>query len=201
MVIDNNLKFEPLQDMDNIEYIIFHHTGTTARQSVETIHNFHKNTRGWSGIGYHFYIRRNGDIYKGRPTNKRGVHTKGQNYRSLAICLEGNFEIENPTEEQYKSSRELVEMLRHTYKELKVKQHKDFGDTKCAGANFNIEEVFPKEDIPNWKLEGVNYLVDKGLINDKQYWTERIDDTMPTWAIMLVMKRIHENIKGGKSKC
>ena len=45
-----------------LEYIVIHHTASTAKETVEQIHNFHINNNGWAGIGYHFYIRKDGTI-------------------------------------------------------------------------------------------------------------------------------------------
>ena len=51
--------------------IVLHHAA--GRGSVEDIHKSHLNN-GWSGIGYHFYIRRDGNIYQGRPLDNIGAH-------------------------------------------------------------------------------------------------------------------------------
>lgn len=40
-------------------------------------------------IGYHYVIRRDGSIEKGRPDDMVGAHTSGQNANSLGICYEG----------------------------------------------------------------------------------------------------------------
>ena len=45
--------------------------------------------RGFNGAGYHFYIRKNGDIKSTRPIEKIGAHAKGFNRESIGICYEG----------------------------------------------------------------------------------------------------------------
>ena len=45
--------------------------------------------RGFSGAGYHFYIRKNGDIKTTRPIEKIGAHARGYNAQSIGICYEG----------------------------------------------------------------------------------------------------------------
>lgn len=60
-IIDVGLEFNSnmtLRNVNSIKRIILHHSGVTVLQSVETIHNYHKNSNGWAGIGYHFYIRK-----------------------------------------------------------------------------------------------------------------------------------------------
>lgn len=73
-IIETNLKFNAMDIRNKTEQIVLHHSGVTVLQSVETIHNYHKNTNGWSGIGYHFYVRKDGKIYRGRPENTVGAH-------------------------------------------------------------------------------------------------------------------------------
>ncbi|WP_415328514.1 N-acetylmuramoyl-L-alanine amidase [Clostridium perfringens] len=44
---------------------------------------------GRSGIGYHYFIRKVGCVWNGRPENAKGAHTIGKNSLSIGICLEG----------------------------------------------------------------------------------------------------------------
>ena len=48
--------------------------------------------RGFNGAGYHFYIRKNGDIKSTRPIEKVGAHAKGFNRESIGICYEGGLD-------------------------------------------------------------------------------------------------------------
>ena len=99
-IIDTNLSFNnnySLQNENLINTIILHHSGVSVEQSVEVIHNYHKNTRGYAGIGYHFYVRKNGEIYKGRNINWVGAHAYKYNTNSIGICFEGDFDTEQMT--------------------------------------------------------------------------------------------------------
>jgi len=49
---------------------------------------------GWSDIGYHFVIRRDGTLETGRPVNIAGSHVKGFNSKSIGICVVGRGEYE-----------------------------------------------------------------------------------------------------------
>ncbi len=67
-VIDVGLKFNgTLSKRTKTDYIILHHSAS-SNTSVEAIHNYHINGRGWKGIGYNFYVRKDGKIYQGRPS-------------------------------------------------------------------------------------------------------------------------------------
>lgn len=54
--------------------------------------------RGWSGIGYHYVIKRDGELETGRPLDKVGAHAVGANGDSIGVCLMGTREF---TDAQY----------------------------------------------------------------------------------------------------
>lgn len=162
---ETNLKFGDMTPRSKVlEYIIIHHTASTAKETVEQIHNFHINNNGWAGIGYHFYIRKDGTIYKGRDEKYAGAHCENYNSVSLGICLEGNFEIEKPTEKQIQSVTDLVKYLRKKYGDFKLVGHRDLNATACPGKNLysqllsidaNANEKFVKVFMSNNKLSVV----------------------------------------------
>ena len=134
---ETNLNFSSLTPRSKVlEYIVIHHTASTAKETVEQIHNFHKNNNGWAGIGYHFYIRKDGTIYRGRPEEYIGAHCENYNSVSLGICCEGNFEIEQPTEKQLQSLSELIHNLKQKYGNVQVIGHRDLNATACPGKNL-----------------------------------------------------------------
>lgn len=134
---ETNLNFSSLTPRSKVlEYIVVHHTASTAKETVEQIHYFHINNNGWAGIGYHFYIRKDGTIYKGRPEKYVGAHCENYNSVSLGICCEGNFEIEQPTEKQLTSLSELIQYLKKKYGNVQVVGHRDLNATACPGKNL-----------------------------------------------------------------
>ena len=61
----------PLTPRRTTTLLVLHHeagSGSTAQQ----IHNYHRYTNGWAGIAYHYYVRKDGSIYRGRPENMIG---------------------------------------------------------------------------------------------------------------------------------
>lgn len=139
-IIETNLSFRPMDIRNTTEQIVLHHSGVTVRQSVETIHNYHKYTNGWSGIGYHFYIRTTGEIYRGRPENTVGAHAVGANYNSIGICFEGNFSKEKMGEKQIKAGQELIAYLKEKYDISKVVGHRDIDNSECPGKDFPMDK-------------------------------------------------------------
>lgn len=141
-IIDTNLQFNSnMAKRTSTKRCIFHNSGTTVRQAVEIIHNYHKNSRGYAGIGYHFYIRHDGSIYRGRPEDMQGAHAYGANHDSIGVCFEGDLNQEYLTQEQINSGRELTQYLREKYGNIEFTEHRKVCNTSCPGKNFNIKDI------------------------------------------------------------
>lgn len=116
------------------DLIVIHHRGGNGTPSG--IHYQHLK-QGWAGIGYHYYIRKTGEVYTGRPQWAIGAHCVGYNSHSFGICLEGNFEIEEPTDIQLANLKELCKYLKKLFPTIKtIKGHRDFMPTACPGKNL-----------------------------------------------------------------
>lgn len=157
------------------DYIILHHRAGTG--DVKSIHKQHQ-AQGYSGIGYQFYITKDGMIYEGRDLNAVGAHCLGYNINSIGICFEGNFEIEKATEKQIESGRNLIKHLKNIYPNAEVKQHKDLYATVCPGKNFPFSEIIKMTDTN--ELTSVNDIVweleNKGIITNKKLWLKKLKE-------------------------
>ena len=140
-IIETNLNFSKLDKRKATNRIILHHTAVQTEQSVEVIHNYHKNSLNYAGIGYHFYVRKNGEIFRGRPEDTIGAHAYGSNSDSIGICAEGNFEKETMSAEQRDAIVKLVKYLTNKYNITKIQGHKDVNKTSCPGKNYPFEEI------------------------------------------------------------
>ncbi|MDU2317535.1 MAG: N-acetylmuramoyl-L-alanine amidase [Clostridium perfringens] len=134
----SNIKFNGLRYGNDPNKIIIHNADATSC-SVYDIDRWHKGN-GWSGIGYDYFIRKEGSVWTGRPENAIGAHTIGQNSSSIGICLEGAFMREKPTRAQLNSLYELIADIRVRRGNLPVYGHKDFNNTDCPGINFPLEQ-------------------------------------------------------------
>ena len=121
------------------QYIILHHAAAncTAMQT----HIFHRDTKGWIGIGYNFFVSKDGKIYAGRPIDTTGAHCVNYNNKSVGVCFEGNFEQEQMCEAQKEAGRKLVKYIKSYYPSAVIKQHKDLAATACAGKYFPFNEI------------------------------------------------------------
>lgn len=127
-----------LAQRNDTRYIVLHHRAGDG--DVMSIHKQHLEL-GYSGIGYHFYVRKNGDVFKGRPIGSVGAHTSGVNHISIGVCFEGNFENEQMTKAQLNGGRGLLAYLKTLYPRAEARLHRDFQRTLCPGANFPFEQI------------------------------------------------------------
>lgn len=117
--------------MRQIDSIIIHCSATKTGQdfSAADIDHWHRQ-RGFNGIGYHYVIRLNGEIEKGRDIALAGAHCKGWNERSIGICYIGGLDESNRpadtrTTAQKRVLYQLVMDLQRQYSILQVLGHRD----------------------------------------------------------------------------
>lgn len=134
--------------MRDLNRIIFHCAGTRTDQSfsVNTVRKWHTDPkptgRGWSDIGYHYYIDLKGILHKGRPIERKGAHCKGHNDDSIGVCFEGGknpdgSKWDKPKPTQLETARVLTGYLRSTYnKGLTIHGHYEFSSKSCP--NFDV---------------------------------------------------------------
>lgn len=109
--------------------------------------------KGWSDIGYHFVIRRNGKVEIGRPENQVGSHVAGRNSNSLGICLVGGTDARqrpenNFTAEQWASLQTLLMRLTQKYPGATILGHRDFPGVHKACPCFDAIEWAADLQLP-----------------------------------------------------
>lgn len=126
--------------MRRIDKIILHCTATPEGKdyTVEQIRDWHVKGNGWSDIGYHFVIDRYGVVHKGRPIEKVGAHTKGQNANSIGIsyiggvAADGKSPKDTRTQAQRVAIVNLVKELKAAYgQHITVHGHNEFAAKAC----------------------------------------------------------------------
>lgn len=121
------------------EMIVLHHAAAKSC-TAQQVHKWHIN-RGWLGIGYHYFISKDGEIFRGRPEDTVGAHVTGHNSKSIGICFEGDYTTEAMPKAQLEAGKELVTYLKNKYKITKVKGHRDLMATSCPGVKFPFFEI------------------------------------------------------------
>ena len=132
-----------LAKRSTIDMIILHHADA-KNCTIYNIHNWHL-ANSWSGCGYHYFVNKRGEVFKGRPDDVIGSHAKGHNSTSLGICFEGRYNKEIMPEAQVKAGKELVAYLKKKYDIKNVKRHKDLMATDCPGSLFPFEAIVGQE--------------------------------------------------------
>lgn len=132
--------------MRKIDKIIIHCTATPEGRdcTVADISRWHRE-RGFSEIGYHYVIYRDGSIHAGRDVSKAGAHCKGQNARSIGVCYVGGMDAagkqakDTRTPEQKAALRGLVAKLKAEYPGAAVHGHNEFAAKACPCFNVKTE--------------------------------------------------------------
>ena len=123
--------------MRQITLIILHCSAVRPDQtsSAAQIDTWHRQRGFKLGIGYHYVIRRNGEIEPGRPEYMVGAHCQNHNAHSIGICYEGGLDIrgqpaDTRTAEQKTTLRLLLEDLHRRYPKALIVGHHDLNPHK-----------------------------------------------------------------------
>lgn len=141
--------------------VILHHA-EASNATVEAVNDWHLE-RGWNGIGYHFYIRKDGGVYRGRPEWALGAHAVGANDWSVGVCCEGAYMTETMPQKQLDSLKELLRGLRERYGRVKLLRHRDVGQTDCPGDRFPWAEVKEFWEGEQMTKQEVRRMIDEAL--------------------------------------
>jgi len=103
--------------------------------TVKDIDRWHRQM-GWDGCGYHYVVRLDGTIEKGRDMERVGAHCKGHNKQSVGICYIGGLKAngqpaDTRTDAQKAALLALLKRLKAQYPALKVYGHRDFCNKAC----------------------------------------------------------------------
>ena len=132
--------------MRSINLIVVHCSATRADHALttENLESEHRR-RGFHGIGYHYYIRRDGTVVPTRPLEQIGAHAKGHNAHSIGICYEGGLDCrgrpaDTRTPEQRAALRLLVHQLLEKFPDCRVCGHRDLSPDKNGNGEIEPEE-------------------------------------------------------------
>ncbi|CUP72500.1 N-acetylmuramoyl-L-alanine amidase [Clostridium baratii] len=119
--------------------IIIHHPEFNG--SVQELNDVMRNM-GYAMIGYNYYVRKDGTVWKGRPDNVTSANCYGQNNHSLGVCFEGDYNKDKDMPKaQFNAGVELIKYLKSKYKISEVNGHKHYYNTDCPGKNFPLSRM------------------------------------------------------------
>lgn len=130
-----------------INEIIVHCSATAEGKdfTVTDIKKWHL-ARGFSDIGYHYVIYRDGSINKGRDESKIGAHCTGHNSHSIGVCYIGGCASDGKTPKDTRTAAQkaalvqLLKELRVKYPNAKIYPHYKFANKACP--SFNAEKEY-----------------------------------------------------------
>ena len=130
----------------NIKELIVHCSATPEGKdySVDTIRQWHLQ-RGFSDIGYHYVIYRDGSIHIGRDESIIGAHCTGHNTNSIGVCYiggcasDGKTPKDTRTTEQKQSLVKLLKELKTKYPKASIHGHRDFSSKACPSFDATKE--------------------------------------------------------------
>lgn len=129
------------------DLIVVHCSATPAGRDVTAaeIDKWHRE-RGFAKIGYHYVIRLDGSVEKGREQDEIGAHVYKNNNTSVGICLIGGVSASDVklaqdtfTAPQKETLRGLILQLRKAYPNAKVCGHRDL-DSGKACPSFSVKD-------------------------------------------------------------
>lgn len=129
-----------------INEIIVHCSATPEGKdfTVSDIRRWHKQ-QGWSDIGYHYVVYRNGHVEPGRDVDLGGAHCTNHNTHSIGVCYIGGCAKDGKTPKDTRTLAQkaallsLLKDLRELYPKAKIHGHRDFANKACPSFDATTE--------------------------------------------------------------
>lgn len=121
-----------------------------AHDDVKVMDAWHR-ARGWSGVGYHFFIKKDGTLQAGRDVEKTPAAQAGHNTGTIAICLHG-LDIEKFTEAQFVTLRALCFAIDTAYDgKVTFHGHREVAAKACPVIDYKAVLELDKVGHLGWK--------------------------------------------------
>ena len=140
-----------MEPRKSTDYIVIHCAATKASMDIglTEIRKWHVQDNGWRDVGYHYIIRRNGEVELGRSIRDTGAHAAGYNHKSVSVCMVGVMAEDNSAEanftpQQWTALLDLVKQLKSNYPEANVIGHNEISEKEC-----------PSFDVQKWKEDNL----------------------------------------------
>ena len=134
--------------MRHIDLIVIHCSATRCNRDfpVEALEACHR-ARGFNGIGYHYYITRDGQLHLTRSEAVPGAHAKHYNKNSIGICYEGGLDekgkpADTRTPAQKRTLLALLKSLRVDFPDAEILRHRDLPWVKKACPCFDVRTEY-----------------------------------------------------------
>ena len=140
-----------MEPRKSTDYIVIHCAATKASMNIglTEIRKWHVQDNGWRDVGYHYIIRRNGEVELGRSIRDTGAHAAGYNHKSVSVCMVGGMAEDNSAEnnftaQQWTALLDLVKQLKSNYPDADVIGHNEISEKEC-----------PSFEVQKWKEDNL----------------------------------------------
>lgn len=141
-----NTKESLLRPSTTLDRITIHHDGNEVSQAtgedvvmrkIQGILDAHFK-RQYGDIGYHLMVDYAGRVWEGRPLRFQGAHVSNENRGNIGVLMLGNFEHQEPSDEQVNSLNALVRGLTSHFSipTDRVYGHRDLAHSNCPGQHL-----------------------------------------------------------------
>lgn len=128
------------------DFIVIHCSATPARMDVDiaTVAEWHKE-RGFTTVGYHYFIKRDGTLQEGRGLYDIGAHVVGFNHCSVGVCMAGGMDDENKnpqnnfTKAQWDTLSHILNQFHEEFPKAVIVGHRDLNPDKAC-PSFSVSE-------------------------------------------------------------
>jgi len=138
----------------SVNELIWHCAATPEGRdfTVDQIDQWHR-ARGWSGIGYHFVVYRDGTIKRGRDNERTGAHVAGRNTGTIGSTYIGGVSSDGKTAKDTRTAEQRAAMIWLT-KQIaadkrikKISGHNEYAAKACPSFDVCSDEL---GNIPNF---------------------------------------------------
>ena len=137
-----------------VNLIVVHCSATKCnrRFTVEDLKVCHNAKFGNKGVGYHYYIERDGQLFQTRPEEQVGIHARHYNAHSIGVCYEGGLDeqgcaADTRTPAQKQTLIALLRSLKYDYPNAKIVGHRDLPwvakKCPCFDASAEYKDLQP----------------------------------------------------------
>jgi len=128
-----------------IKYIVVHCTATPPDTTIESILRYWREHLGWKNPGYHYIIKRDGQIVNIFPEDQSSNGVKGFNQNAVHISYIGgvdknNQAFDNRTNAQRHAMFTKLIDLSEKYPDATILGHRDFPGVTKLCPSFDVKE-------------------------------------------------------------
>ena len=130
-----------------INLIVIHCSANRSNQrfTVEMLKACHNARFNGKGIGYHYFIEKDGQVFQTRDENEIGMHARHYNAHSIGICYEGGLDekgrpADTRTPAQRAALIALLRSLKIDYPDAEILGHCELEGVHKACPSFSCSE-------------------------------------------------------------